>query len=64
MEIEVKGCRMCPFIIITSEEGERYYDCSRGTFYNYKNKEVSKTEIHLECPLRKENITVRLSEGT
>lgn len=62
MLIEVKNCYRCPFIIRTREGGQSYYDCARGTFYNHK--EISKTEMNLECPLIKESIEVRLDEVT
>ena len=60
MDIRVKGCRLCPFLFIEQGSGVYYYTCSRGTFNGYTEKPSSK-EVHPECPLKEEAMTIKLA---
>lgn len=60
MEIIVKSCIYCPFLEIERNENStsRTYACNRGAF-GYSTTRPDKETIPEQCPLLKEDITVK-----
>lgn len=65
MTIEISSCRKCPFISTEKSFGEAAWECSRGAF-GLSSTPPKKNDVHECCPLRKEEIIIKLvkkSEG-
>ena len=58
MTIEIKSCRMCPFINTETSFGEVMWECSRGAF-GLSSTPPEKGKVHMCCPLLKEDIVIK-----
>ena len=62
MNILVKNCKLCPFIVATTfGEGAiiTYFECGQGAF-GASEELPNEVDVHECCPLRKESINVVL----
>ena len=58
MIIAVTSCRLCPFINTETSFGESMWECSQGAF-GLSTTPPKKGEIHMCCPLLKEDIIIK-----
>lgn len=65
MNLKVKSCSKCPFLIVEHHGEARNaiisYECGMGAFG--QSEERNKEDVHQLCPLKKEDIVVKY-EGT